>query len=132
MELADIGTVTLVISENHSEEEFISDELADDIISNLITYLNFRLKEKHLDKKIYFSAKEWTRGCITIVITISLVGGIIAGKVLIDFIKDYKEVREGIKQIFDDIKGMVIWVKRVIVRKKKGKQAAELLPLPTS
>ncbi len=112
MEMNLIGSATFVESEKHNNEEFITDEEAEVIASSLAAYLHFLIKEKELNDSLVISGVQWTRGYITIIITFNIIGAVAGGHVAIDAIKDYKEVREGLIQIFADLKNAGVWIRK--------------------
>lgn len=124
-----IGSATFVISERHNQEEFITDEEAAVIAISLEAYVQFLIKEKQLDETLVISGVQWTRGCITIIITFSIISAVAGGYVVIDAIKDYKEVREGLVQIFKDLKNAGVWIRKKF-RLRKQPPITSQLPAP--
>lgn len=125
MENMSIGTATFVVSEHHDAGEQITDQEAAVVADGLVNYLNFLLEEKQLNNQVAISGMEWQRGCITIVVTFSIIGAVAGGYVLIDAIKDYKEVREGLLTIFEDLKNASVWIAKKTGLKKSGKDAVQ-------
>ena len=105
----ELGTLTVVISENHRENEAIHHAEAAQLTTSFTQYFNYLLSQRGLDKKLTVTKVEWSMGCVTIALTIGLAAG---------FLKDYKDVREGWDMLVDDLKNAGVWVNKRFRRKK--------------
>jgi hypothetical protein len=112
-----MGTVTFVVSEYHADD-FINDLQAEQIMINLVDYFTYQLSQMEKDNAVKVTGFKWTRGCITIIIPLGVVATAGGGLATFKLLKDYKDVREGVFKILEDLKNISIWVKRKVFRKK--------------
>lgn len=119
MDNISIGTVTFVVSERHTDKHIITGEEAEAITGHFQDYLQSLLNKKKLSEKVAITNVEWSTGCITIVVSLSIIGVAAGGYALKEFIKDYKEIREGVVQILHDLKNAQVWIRKKIKKEKQ-------------
>jgi hypothetical protein len=111
-----IGTITLVISENHQDPEAIGEEDAPILVEAVENYFKYLLSAAGLSDKFAITGSEWTLGCVTIILTIGTfikfvaTGGVAA--LGIKILKDYKDGREGLTKLLEDLKNARMWFKK--------------------
>ena len=121
MELYPAGSITFVISENHEQDDLITEEDALLLAQSTSEYFKYQLSQKRLDKSIKVTAVDQFRGCVTIVISIGVAITAGGGFAAFEFLKNYKDIREGLDKLIDDMKNLKVWLKKKIFRKKTGK-----------
>lgn len=129
-----IGTITLVVSENHRDGSSIDAELAPFLTAEIVGYVNYLLDGRGLDSEYAITEVQWSLGCITIVLTIGTIiklvatGGIVAGGAKI--LKDYKDGREGLMKMLDDLKNVRLWFRKKWTHKKEPSASPAAAPAP--
>jgi hypothetical protein len=122
-----IGSVTFVISEDHRQDDMITQDLAQVLVNNIESYFTHELTANKLGNSVRVTGVEWTMGCVTIVISIGVISlAAIGGAGAVKFLKDYKDVREGLDKLLEDMKNMRVWVRRKLFRQTKDQPP----PLP--
>lgn len=118
METYPAGSITFVISENHSHDEVVTDDMALRLAQSLSDYFSFELSKRNLGNTIAVTGIEIYRGCVTIIISIGVVAAAAGGGwALVEFFKNYKDVREGLDKLVEDMKNMKVWVRKKIFGK---------------
>jgi hypothetical protein len=135
-----IGSVSFFVNVHPHQEACITDGYALDIEKALLDYFKDQLQQHQLAELVVVEGSTWERGCIIITLTLavatSLAGNIpaagmavaagsAAGVGIVKTIKDYPKIREGVKAIIEDMKGVVIRVRKKFNRKAKGTEQQE-------
>lgn len=133
MQTIPIGTVTVVMSDYHQNEVYITDKMGKELMDDFGTYFTYKLKQYNLENFIIVK-KEWFRGCITIIISIGFSTALLGGGGLLwiqKILKDYKDSRAGLDMLLEDIKNVRVKLKKIFTKNKK-KDQIEQLPALTS
>lgn len=121
METIPAGSITFVISENHSFDEAITENEASFLAKSLSAYFIFQLSKRNLDEYIAVTGVEYYRGCVTVIISIGAIAAASGGLGIVEFLKNYKDIREGLDRLLQDMKNMRVWVKKLF--RKGGKNS---------
>jgi hypothetical protein len=129
-----IGTITLVVSENHRDGSSIDEDLAPLLTEKVVEYINHLLTRRGLEEEYAITDVQWSLGCVTIVLTIGTMikvvaaGGLIAGGAKV--LKDYKDGREGLLKILEDLKNVKLWFRKKWRYQKNASSSATSTPEP--
>lgn len=126
MEYIPIGSMTMFVNVKTEQYNLYSADVLDDIKDNVHDYVNFHISNNnYFDLKIITDAK-WTSGCLIGTITLGVATGAISAAGVYKFIKDYKDIREGLIRIFEDFKNLilVVWGKKnkITTKEKEGEE----------
>lgn len=148
-----IGSVSFFVNVHPDQEVCITDGYATDIEKALLDYFISQLRQHQMEELVVVERSEWKRGCIIVTLTlgaattlvehlpaagVAVAAGSAVGAGIVKTIKDYPKIREGIKSIIEDMKGIVIRVKKKFSKeddasaKGSGQQEAEVDSSPLS
>lgn len=108
-----LGTITFVISENHKEQPALTSEEGQALTDQFVAYFRHLLSKYELSDTLEVTGVQWTLGCVTIIVSIGVAAAAAGGGIgLVKFLKEYKDVREGLGKLLEDLKNARVWISK--------------------
>ena len=111
-ETIEIGTVTFMV--NIGKDETISDDEMVELSAAITAEFKKAAERRKLENEISVLSTTVGRGCVTVALTIGavVVATGAAAKVVLSFLKDYEDIRNGALLLSKDINGIKVKIER--------------------